>query len=237
VKIVSGNNSDDGIDVVRSRDVTITGCFIRTKDDCIAVKTIADPPSRIGTEKLVVTNNVFWNAEWGNALEIGFELRNSHVRDILFRDCDVIRVERGATFSIHNGDSATVSNVCFENIRVEDSRDKLVDLAIFVSQYSVNRPAELRPPYDFDRRWGGVLTLTPEQRLEQAKFRGHIRDIVFKDIQVVGGPQPHSISHGWDAEHAVENITFDSLWIDGQKITSAEEGRITLENTKNVIFK
>ncbi|MEM2969425.1 MAG: glycosyl hydrolase family 28 protein, partial [Candidatus Bathyarchaeia archaeon] len=36
VKIVSDNGSDDGIDIVRSKNVKIQECFIRSKDDCIA---------------------------------------------------------------------------------------------------------------------------------------------------------------------------------------------------------
>ena len=237
VKIVSGNNSDDGIDVVRSRHVTIERCFIRTKDDCIAVKTMSDPPSKIGTENLRVSDCVFWNAEWGNALEIGFELRASEVRNLEFRDSDIIHVERGATFSIHNGDSATVSKVRFENIRVEDSRDKLVDLAIFLSQYSTDRPPGPREQYKFDRRWDGVLSLNSQERREHAPFRGHIRDVVFKDIHVVGGPHPRSLLHGWDAEHAVENIVFDGLWIHDKKITSAPMGNFSLEHANHVTFK
>lgn len=56
-------------------------------------------------DNVVVERSVFWNAEWGNAMEIGFELLAPHVRNIVWRDCDIIRVETGAVFSIHNGDS------------------------------------------------------------------------------------------------------------------------------------
>ncbi len=38
IKVVSGNDWDDGIDIVSSQHVLVDGCFIRTKDDCIAVK-------------------------------------------------------------------------------------------------------------------------------------------------------------------------------------------------------
>jgi len=130
-----------------------------------------------------------------------------------------------------------VSDVRFENIQVEDSNDRLVDLVVFVSQYSVDRSLGSREQYRFDKRWDGVLVLGPEQRAEHASSRGHIRAIVFKDIRVVAGPRPHSILYGWDAEHAVENITFDGLWIHGKKISSAERGKFALENTRNVMFK
>ena len=38
VKLVSWRDNDDGIDIVGCRNLTVRNCFIRTKDDCIAVK-------------------------------------------------------------------------------------------------------------------------------------------------------------------------------------------------------
>jgi len=38
VRIVSNADCDDGMDIVGCRDVRIRGCFVRTKDDCIAIK-------------------------------------------------------------------------------------------------------------------------------------------------------------------------------------------------------
>ncbi|HSO87037.1 MAG TPA: glycosyl hydrolase family 28 protein, partial [Draconibacterium sp.] len=38
LKIVSENDWDDGIDIVGSTNVLVNNCFIRTKDDCIAIK-------------------------------------------------------------------------------------------------------------------------------------------------------------------------------------------------------
>jgi hypothetical protein len=49
-------------------------------------------------------------------------------------------VETGAVFSIHNGDSASVEDVRFENIRVEDARDKLADFRVGLSIYSQDCP-------------------------------------------------------------------------------------------------
>ncbi|MEN6574935.1 MAG: glycosyl hydrolase family 28 protein [Phycisphaerales bacterium] len=238
VKIVSGNNSDDGIDLVRSRNVRIRDCFIRTKDDCVAIKATGDNFST-GTRNVEVSNCVFWNAEWGNALEIGFELRTDEVRDITFTDCDVIHVEDGAVFSIHNGDSATVRDVRFENIRVEDARQKLIDLAIVLSQYSLDRPTDAQ---DLQRRymdgaWDGVLTVSEEQKQEHSKYRGHIRDIVFKDISVIDGLFPFSIVCGFDDRHRIENVTIDGLWIQGVEITSADQGRFYIENADEVVFR
>ena len=238
VKVVSDNGSDDGVDVVRSRSVNVDDCFIRTKDDCVAIKALWDYPPENGVEKVRVSHSVFWNALWGNGLEIGFELRANRLRDIVFEDCDVIHVERGAVFSIHNGDFATVEDVRYEDVRVEDARHKLFDLAIFLSQYSLDSPKD---PEEVKRRylhgaWDGVLSVPEDKKEFHATNRGRIRNIQFKDIAVVDGPSPFSIIHGYDGKRLVENVSFENLTIHGQQIKNAEQGRFTVENARNIKF-
>jgi hypothetical protein len=236
VRILSDNNSDDGIDIVRSRNVKIENCFIRTKDDCIAVKTVYDYPPSINSENIEVTGSVFWNAAWGNGLEIGFELRSEYVRNVTFKNCDVIHVEDGAVFSIHNGDQSVVENIRFEDIRVEDARQKLFDVAIFLSRYSVDRPDD---PEEITRRylngaWDGVLSVTPQNRIYHSQYRGYIRDVIFKDISITDGLLPFSLFCGFDEKHQVENITIENLVVHGRKITTLEEAKVHLEYTKNI---
>lgn len=236
IKILSDNGSDDGIDIVRSRNVKIENCFIRTKDDCIAIKTVYDYPTTINSENIEVTGCVFWNAAWGNGLEIGFELRSDFVRNVTFKDCDVIHVEDGAVFSIHNGDQSIVENIRFENIRVEDARQKLFDVAIFLSQYSIDRPSDPRERTlrYLNGAWDGVLSVTPENREYHSKYRGQIRDIIFKDIYVTDGLLPFSVFCGFDEQHQVENITIDNLVVHDKKITTLDEAKVHLEFAKNI---
>ena len=239
VKIASDNGSDDGIDIVRCKKVTIQNCFFHTKDDCIVIKTIWDYPPEAGVENVRVSECVFWNAAWGNALEIGFELRAREVRDVVFENCDVIHVEDGAVFSIHNGDTATVRDIRFENIRVEDARQKLFDLAIFLSQYSADRPSD---PAERKRRylegaWDGVLSVSPEERPVHAPHRGYIRDVVFKDIAVVDGLFPFSVISGFDEDHRVENVTFKNFTVHGRHIRNPEAAKLYIEHADKIRFK
>ena len=238
VKIASDNGSDDGIDIVRSKNVSVDQCFIRSKDDCVAIKAAWDYPAECGVEKVKVSRSVFWNALWGNGLEIGFELRANKLCDIIFEDCDIIHVERGAVFSIHNGDYATVENVRYENMRVEDARHKLFDIAIFLSQYSLDSPKD---PEEVKKRylhgaWDGVLSVPKDQQEYYASNRGHIKNIQFKNIAIVDGPFPFSIIHGYDKKHIVENVSFENLTIHGQHIKDAKQGRFTIENARNIKF-
>ena len=99
IKIISDQASDDGIDVVHSKNVHIHHCFIRTKDDCVAIKAyIANPPGP-DVDSILVDQCVFWNALWGNGFEIGFELNSTAVKNITFKNSDIIHIEAGAAFS------------------------------------------------------------------------------------------------------------------------------------------
>ncbi len=239
VKILSGNNSDDGIDIVRSSDVLVDGVFVRTKDDCVAIKSFlgSGAGGDRGTYRVTVQNSVFWNAEWGNAMEIGFELKTPRVDDIVFRNIDVIHVEDGAVFSIHNGDRATVSNVLVEDVRIEDARQKLFDIAIFRSQYSDDKPKteEERRRLYLHGAWDGVIRVPEDKRDYHARFRGHIKGVRLRNIRIVDGLFPFSIFCGFDREHRVENVTIDGLWVHGRRIRRLEDLRCFVHQARIIL--
>ena len=235
LKLISDNPSDDGIDIVRSRKVTVRNCFVRVKDDCIAIKAHLKYSETVIVDDVLVENCIFWNAAWGNGLEIGFELLCAEVKNITFRNCDIIHVESGAVFSIHNSDRATVKNVLYEDIRVEDARQKLVDLAIFRSQYCADGstdPEYIRNNY-LHGAWDGVLKVDPEKREYHARFRGKIENIRFNNIHIYGN-LPFSIIAGYDDNHQVTDVTFSNIYLNGQKITSLERLKIFMENAQGV---
>jgi len=238
IHIISDNPSDDGIDVARSRNVTIENCFIRTKDDCIAIKANFDYPPEEIVENVRVENCVFWNALWGNALEIGFELRAKEVKNISFVNCDIIHVEAGAAISIHNADQSVVHHVTFDNIRIEDARHKLFDLAILLSRYSIDGPkdeAEVRRRY-LVGAWDGVMHVPAEKMAYHALYRGWIKDVTFRNIYVEG-IFPFSIFNGFDDAHPVENVSITNLVVNGTRITTMENSRIYRSHTVNVTLK
>ena len=238
LKLISDNPSDDGIDVVRSRKVLVTDCFVRVKDDCVAIKAHLNYPDDVIVDDVLVEKCVFWNAAWGNGLEIGFELLCDEVKNIIFRDCDIIHVESGAVFSIHNSDKATIKNVLFENIRVEDARQKLFDLAIFRSRYCTDGSRDeeyIRNNY-LEGAWDGVLKVPEQDRAYHAQFRGKIENIQFKDI-FVEGIFPFSIIAGFDDTHKVSNVIFNNVVINGQQIKSPEALKLFTEYAGNIIVE
>jgi len=243
VKVIGWRDNDDGVDIVGCRNLTIDGCFLRTKDDCIAVKAspgyFEEGESGLRNVQTVrVIDTVLWNAEWGNAMEIGFELQTEKVSDILFKDCDIIHVQRGGTFTIHNGDFATVEDIRFENIRVEDSRDKLIEFRVGLSIYSGDCPWELHRQNPQRKRspQGQWIALEGQKQKEFAARRGHIRNIHFKDIAVTGSELPKSYLIGYDDAHGVENVLIENLCFNDRRILKAQDGSFTVERAKNILF-
>jgi hypothetical protein len=244
VKLISWRDNDDGIDIVGCRNLAVKNCFIRTKDDCIAVK--ASPgyfeDAESGLQDVIgvtVSDTVLWNAEWGNAVEIGFELQTQSVRDLVFQDCDILHVESGGVFTIHNGDFATVENVRYENIRVEDPRDKLIELRIGLSIYSGDCPEayQRRNPDRQRSPLGQWVPVSEQERDEYGARRGRIRNVHFTDIDVTAQKMPRSYIIGYDeGEHCVQDVTLEDVRINGRAVRSAAEGGFTVEHARDTRF-
>ena len=244
VKIIGWRDNDDGIDVVGCENLAVTNCFVRTKDDCIAIK--ASPgyfeEGESGLQDVAgvaVINTVLWNAEWGNAVEIGFELQTNSIRDILFKNCDVIHVQSGGVFTIHNGDWATVENILYEDIRVEDPRDKLVEFRIGLSIYSGDCPREYHRQNPNRKRspLGQWMPVSGDDVGKYAGRRGRIRNVHFKNVQVTAGKMPRSYLIGYDdSEHSVRNVIFENVRINGRHIARPQDGNFTIENATGIRF-
>lgn len=239
IRIVSESASDDGLDIFRCTNVVVDGVFAHTKDDCVAIKSGGKYPADHPTDNIVVKNCVFWNSIWGNAIEIGFELYSNEVKNIRFENIDVIHVEDGATMSIHNAGQAHVHNVVFENIRVEDSRQKLFDVAIFYSQWGPDgiRDQDFITKNYLHGAWDGVQKPPAGKEAYHSTFRGKVSNIVFKDIQVMGGLMPFSVFHGFDKEKNVSGITIENLTYMGKKLLTPETAKVRQQNTDNLIIK
>jgi hypothetical protein len=135
VKILGRRANSDGIDICNSRDVLVERCFLRTLDDLVVVKS---DKGRGDVRRILVRQCVLWN-EVAHALSVGAELREP-VDDVRFVDCDVIR-DRGRewTLRVYHCDGAPVSNITFEDIRVEESK-RLA--SVWIGQAVWSRDAE-----------------------------------------------------------------------------------------------
>jgi len=222
----------DGIDLVNSQDVSIKDCFIRSFDDSLVIKGMkhwmdhSDKPVR----NVTVAGCVIWN-DWGKAIEIGFETSAPEIRDIAFEDCDIIRTGSVA-LNIANGDRATVSNVRYEDIRVE----------IDEAAYPPKIQRSLEEKYDLEKGpyCPRLLSFTVPKYNEyysEDQRRGRIRDVLVKDVSVTGSLLPSSSLAGHDAEHGVEDVTIENLRVGGKPVRSADEGRFRIgQHVRNVKF-
>jgi polygalacturonase len=116
----------DGIDMMASSDITISGAFVRTSDDCIAIY-----GSRWGyrgdSRNVLIQDSVFW-ADKAHAMFMAisgdYQGDGDMIENITFRNIDVLESDgQGSKFQgameISCGDKNIVKNVLYEDIRVE----------------------------------------------------------------------------------------------------------------------
>ena len=175
--------NDDGIDICHSRDVTISDCFIRSQDDCIAVK--------YWCEGLIVENCSLW-ADVANIFRIGYEchgpprrfagLRVSNV-DILHQAVSNKRQWQNAV-NIQASNDATFEDFVFDGLRFDTVKA--------------------------DDRLASVRTLTIRDKWQQHEKAGHVRGVTFRNVRLPADAPQNAAdvifvkSH--DETHAVSSI-------------------------------
>lgn len=212
-KVITG----DGIDIVGCENVTIRNCFIRANDDCISVKAVEfqDPSGCTDVKNILVENCLFWNAEFGNTLEIGYETRCDEISDIIFKNCDIVHCQyegnqSGGVLTIHNADRAEVHDIYYENIRIEDAQEKFIDIKTLDSKYSKDRE------------------------------RGMIHDIYFKNIEIVDGVFPVSIIRGYEMKNEIcrlHGFYFENIVVHDKKIETVNDMRMVVELSNDIEFR
>ncbi len=215
INIMSWQMCGDGIDIVGSHNVRVQNCFIRSADDCVALKATdyCGPDGLSNVYNVKVNNCVFWNAQPGNAIEIGFETRCDEMYDIEFSDIDIIHCEyegwqSGSAISIHNGDRAKIHDVVYRNIRIEDANEKLFDFKVMCSNYSHD------------------------------EMRGSIENVLVENVSLVSGSFPPSVLSGYEPEDSlVKNIRFVNISAYGKFIHDPIECRMVVERCKNISFE
>ena len=106
----------DGVDFCNCTNGVIRNSFLRTFDDCIVVKGFK-LNNNLPVENILAENCVLW-CDWGRNLEVGAETSAPYMKNITFRNCDIINGCH-VMFDIQHGDKAKLSDVHFEDIRIE----------------------------------------------------------------------------------------------------------------------
>jgi polygalacturonase len=189
IKALGHRANSDGVDICNSWDVLVENCFLRTLDDLIVVKT---DPKRGGAGRIIARKCVLWN-EVAHALSIGAEIRED-IDDVLFADCDVIGDHgREWTLRVYHCDNTVVSNVRFENIRIEETV-RLANLCIIENVY----------------------TTTPGGHIRNVVFK----DIVVTNTSNTMTDKFNFV--GYDAGHAINNVLIQNVTVEGRQATAAD---------------
>jgi hypothetical protein len=142
------------------------------------------------------------------------------ISDVLFKDITVLYNNHKPVISIHNSDDAHIRNITYQNIIVEN--------AFMRGDHGLNN--ELIEFHMLKSGWSAV-------RDEW----GSIRDILIDGLTVVrtlDGNIPASRIIGHNEEHSVENVTIRNVTILGERITSLQALRMTVnEYARNIVVE
>ena len=220
--------NSDGIDMHNCVDVHISDCFIRTFDDSICVKGFdfyydGDVEAAVHAamyrngrsydvfQNVLIENCVIWN-DWGKCLEIGAETRAEEIRNITFRNCDLIHLT-GPVLDCMNVDYADVHDITFTDIRIE--ADEVIPKPLIqkndAEQYRNTDPLYMPPTIC-------VQVLFHYEYSAGGKRRGRNRDMLFRNIHVYSDKLPRASFEGYDDTHKTEHIRISDLYLNDEPI-------------------
>ena len=182
-------------------------------EDCF-VK-VNDDAFKLYESDTTVRDMVIWQLENGAPFQISWNMPTDN-HGFVVQNIDIIHMEHradqinlSAVNALHGG-AGHMSGYLFEDIRIENADWRLFYLSL--------QPTEFSPD-------GGAM--------------GQISDLTFRNITATGAVSQPSEIFGWSAEHTVSDVTFQNLNINGNLITSAEEGNFLIdpETTNDISFE
>ncbi|MET9080425.1 glycosyl hydrolase family 28 protein [Streptomyces sp. NPDC004237] len=198
VRGFSSRGNGDGIDVFSSSDVLIDGCFLRNSDDCVAI--YAHRWDYYGdTRNITVQNCSLW-ADVAHPVNIGTHGNTDApetIDNLVIRNIDILdhrepQMNYQGCIALNPGDSNLISNVRIEDVRIEDFR------------------------------WGQVIYMKVMYNTKYNTSVGRgIENVYVKNLSYTGTHANPSLLLGYDADHAIKNVTFENLVINGVVIADS----------------
>lgn len=203
--------SVDGINPVSCTNFTIEDCFMRCRDDCVAIKS-GDINLRV--DSVFVNNCVMVGWACSDGVTLGFELNGGPVENIFVRNCDILYARGGGRTDGHSGFSivcdgpAWVQNIHFEDIRVEEQVEfKNLEFIVTDGTLYGNDPP------------------------------GHIKGVYLKNISWENPDKPFIIS-GYSSTNIIEDITFDQCRAGNKVLKDIDDADFRVNSfTKNIKFQ
>jgi len=198
--------NDDGINPCNSQDVLITDCFIRSDDDCVALKGLDFSAENSNVENIVVENSTLW-CDRARIFLLGHESRAEYMRNVTLRNLDIIHFTM-TPFLFEPGEDMRLEDITVEDIRIHgEGQREFIRLRPVVNQYMRNKVP------------GFIRNI-------------HFRNVTIQGkpgeymVQVIGA----------DTQHDVRDVIFEDVSILGSMLTGdSEEARVG-ENTENIKF-
>jgi len=198
--------NDDGINPCNSQDVLITDCFIRSDDDCVALKGLDFSSPNSDVERITVENSILW-CDRARIFLLGHESRAAFMRNVTLRNLDIIHFSMTA-FLLEPGEDMRLENIIIENIRFHgEGQKEFIRLRPVVNQYMRKKvPGFIR-----------------NIRFRNVTVEGQSGDYL---VQIEGA----------DAEHDIREVTFENVSIMGSKLTEGSSGVRIGKHTENIRF-
>jgi polygalacturonase len=200
----------DGINPVSCVNFTVDNCFMRCRDDCVAIKSM-DHSLRV--DSVSVTNCVMVGWSCSDGVTLGFELNGGPVQNVMVKNCDILYARGGGRTNGHSGFSivcdgpALVQNILFEDIRVEEQVE-FKNLELIVTDGTLYGDD---PP-------------------------GHIKNVVMKNINWENPDKPFIIS-GFSAANRIENVIFQGCRAGEKPLRSTADADFRVnEFTSDIVF-
>ncbi|BBC32020.1 Endo-polygalacturonase [Streptomyces graminofaciens] len=185
----------DGIDVFSSEDVLIDGVWMRNSDDCIAI--YAHRWEYYGDcRNITVRDSTLW-ADVAHPINVGTHGNTDKpetIENLVFSNIDILdhrepQMDYQGCIALNPGDSNLLKNVRAQDIRVEDFR------------------------------WGQLINMRVMYNKSYNTSVGRGIDGVFiRNLTYTGTHANPSVMVGFDADHAIQNVTFQNLVINGKFI-------------------
>ncbi|WP_242121217.1 glycosyl hydrolase family 28 protein [Aestuariivivens sediminicola] len=198
VKMVcSKNPNDDGINPCNSQDVYIGDCFIRTDDDCIAMKGITLGSANDNVENIVVENCILWS-DRARVFLLGHESRAPYMRHITLSDLEIIHFNM-SPFLFEPGEEMSIENVRVENVRL-------------YADY---------PKQNGERTFEWIRLKPTVNQYMKRQVPGRMRNLYFKNLALTGEAR-----EGWyyiwitgaDEAHQVTDVTLENITWFGERL-------------------
>ncbi|GHG89101.1 glycosyl hydrolase family 28 protein [Streptomyces lanatus] len=201
----------DGIDVFSSSNVLIDGVFMRNSDDCIAIYThrweyYGD------TTDITVRNSTLW-ADVAHPINVGTHGNTDNpevLKNLTFKNLDICdhrepQLNYQGCIALNPGDSNLIKNVRIDDVRVEDFR------------------------------WGQLvhMRIAYNTKYNTSVGRG-IQNVYIKDLSYTGKPLATCMMLGYDAKHAIKDVTFENLVVNGTVIADSMKKPSWYYTTDNI---